>query len=172
MHIQRKEEEYKDALVTIVNEENNNSTADALCGTKVGIQIHHPDDYHTTCHRINNVLLFPLPSSSPHPLLMIDNLQSNRRHSIQHPRHLIRRHLRALQTPHLASLPQSLQPKGQFPALGFVNEEDVFLAVGIADRSAEDVQVFGGLFARLFYKLAFHAFKTVGERKSKRKGAM
>jgi len=70
---------------------------------------------------------------------MIDDLQSNRRHSIQHPRHLIRRHLRALQTAHLTSLPQPLQSKSQFPALSVIDEEDVFLAVGIADRGAEDV---------------------------------
>jgi hypothetical protein len=85
------------------------------------------------CHRINTT----------------HNLQSNRRHSIQHPRHLIRRHLRALQTPYLTSLAQPLESKSQFPTLSLINEEDVFLAVGIADRGAEDVQVFGGLFARL-----------------------
>jgi hypothetical protein len=82
-------------------------------------------------------------------------LQSNRRHSIQHPRHFIRRHLRTLQTAHLTSLAQALQSESQFPTLCFVNEEDVFLAVGIADRGAEDVQIFGGLFARLGLLLVY-----------------
>ena len=133
MHIQRKKEEYKDALVTMrCLKNNNNSTADALRGTKVGIQIHHP--YYCTMPSYQHS---PLPFSRL--LLVINDLQSNRRHSIQHPRHLIRRHLRALQTPHLTSLPQHLQSKSQFPALSVIDEEDVFLAVGIADRGAEDV---------------------------------
>jgi hypothetical protein len=96
--------------------------------------------------------LFP-----PHlPLIQAQaSLQSNRRHSIQHPSHFIRRHLCTLQTAHLTSLAQALQSESQFPTLCFVNEEDVFLAVGIADRGAEDVQVFGGLFARLGLLLVY-----------------
>jgi hypothetical protein len=65
--------------------------------------------------------------------------QSNRRNRIQYPRHLVRRHLTVLHTPHLAALAQALQSNGQLPALRFIDEEDVFLAVCVADRSAEDV---------------------------------
>jgi hypothetical protein len=38
-----------------------------------------------------------------------------------------------------------LESDGEFPALRLVDEEDVALAVGVADRGAEDVEVFGGL---------------------------
>jgi hypothetical protein len=80
-------------------------------------------------------------------------LQRQRRHSIQRPGHLIRRHLAILQTPDLASLTQTLQAESEFPALTIVDEEQVFLAVCVADRGAEDVQAFGGLDAGLFSEL-------------------
>jgi hypothetical protein len=67
------------------------------------------------------------------------SLQSNRRHTIQHPRHLIHTHLRSLHTPHLTPLPQALEALCQFPALALVDEEDVFLAICIADRGAENM---------------------------------
>lgn len=92
----------------------------------------------------------PIPFTSPFPLLLISFSQRNRRHRIQRPSHLIRRHLTVLQTPHLTPLPQSLQPERQFPALRFVDEKDVFLAICVADRGAEDVEVFLGLETSLF----------------------
>lgn len=85
--------------------------------------------------------------STPRPRCLF--LQRNRRNRIQYPRHLIRCHLTALQTTHLTALSQFLQPKSQFPALGLVDEEDVFPAISIADRCAENVEVFRGLYASL-----------------------
>tara|TARA_R110002003_G_scaffold143_13_gene13278 strand:+ start:8324 stop:8662 length:339 start_codon:yes stop_codon:yes gene_type:complete len=82
-------------------------------------------------------------------IVVVGDLQRNRRNRIQDPRHLIRRHLAVLHTPDLASLAQALESDGEFPALGLVDEEDVALAVGVADRGAEDVEVFGGLCAGL-----------------------
>jgi hypothetical protein len=82
-------------------------------------------------------------------IVVVGDLQRNRRNCIQDPRHLIRRHLAILHTPDLASLAQTLESDGEFPALGLVDEEDVALAVCVADRGAEDVEVFGGLCAGL-----------------------
>lgn len=66
-------------------------------------------------------------------------LQRNRRHGIQHPQHLIWCHLCTLQTPDLTTLLQSLKSKSQFPALCFINKEDVFLAICITHRGTENV---------------------------------
>jgi hypothetical protein len=70
---------------------------------------------------------------------VLASLQRQRRYSVQCPHHLVRRHLAVLQTSHLTSLPEALESEGEFPALALVNEEQVFLAVGITHRGAEDV---------------------------------
>lgn len=50
----------------------------------------------------------------------------------------------------MAAFAETLQAKSQFPAFALVNEEDVFLAVGVTHRGAKNVQVLGGLLARLY----------------------
>jgi hypothetical protein len=64
------------------------------------------------------------------------SLQRDRRNGIQNPCNLIRRHLAILQAPDLASFSEALQSQSELPALRLVNEEDVFLAVGVADRGS------------------------------------
>jgi hypothetical protein len=93
---------------------------------------------------LSNILLTLLQ-----PIQIRFSSHMHKRHRIQSPRHLIRRHLTGLHTPYLAPLPQALQPNSQFPGLRFIDEEDVFLSVCVADRGAEDVQMFGGLLAGL-----------------------
>lgn len=73
----------------------------------------------------------------------------NRWHCVEDPSHLIRRHLAVLHAADLAALAQTLQANGDFPALRLIDEEDIFLVVGIADRSTEDVEMFGRLLASL-----------------------
>lgn len=87
-----------------------------------------------------------------------------RRHAVQHPEHLIRSHLAVRKTPNLASLAKTLETEGEFPALGFVDEEDVFLAVGVADRCTEDVELFGGLVASLVTAVSINSKVKVGKR--------
>jgi hypothetical protein len=76
---------------------------------------------------------------------LVELLESQRWNSIERPRHLVRCHLTVLQTPNLTALPETLESDSEFPALRLVDEEDVFLAIRVADRGAEDVEVFGGL---------------------------
>lgn len=90
--------------------------------------------------------LHPGPISSPIYTFLIHlstslptSSQRNRRNRIQNPRNLIRRHLAILHTPHLTTFAQSLQAKRKLPALALIDEEDVFLTICVADRSAEDV---------------------------------
>lgn len=77
------------------------------------------------------------------------SLQGDRRNGVEYPRDIVRRHLTILQTAHLTSFAQPLKPKSEFPAFGLVDEEDVFLAVGIANRGAENVEMFSWLCAGL-----------------------
>jgi len=78
-----------------------------------------------------------LPSACQpnHPIIR----SCKRRHGVQYPRYIAGCHLAILQTANLAALAQSLQTEREFPALRLIDEEDVLLAIGIADRSAEDV---------------------------------
>ena len=77
-----------------------------------------------------------------------------RRHGVEDSCNLIRRHLAVLQATHLTALSQSLEADGDFPALAFVDEEDVFLAVGVTDRCAENMEMLGRLLAGLEIALA------------------
>lgn len=58
---------------------------------------------------------------------------SKRRDCVQKPDHIVWRHLAVLQAADLAALTQALQTERKFPALGFVDQEDVLLAVSVAD---------------------------------------
>jgi hypothetical protein len=107
-------------------------------------RIHHHNNNRTT----HNTSPQPAYLPTSHHLL-----HSHGRHSIQHPRHFIRRHLSTLQAPNLTPLPQFLQTKGKFPTLTFIDEENIAFAFCIADGSAEDVEVFGRLLARLIIVL-------------------
>lgn len=66
-------------------------------------------------------------------------LQRQRRHRVECPSNLVRRHLTILQTPDLTTFPEPLQSESEFPALRLVDEKDVFLAICVANRGAEDV---------------------------------
>lgn len=76
-------------------------------------------------------------------------LQGDWRHGVEDTSHLIRRHLSTLQTAYLTALAKALKAESKLPAFGLVDEKDVSLAIGIAHRGAEDMQVLCGLFTRL-----------------------
>jgi hypothetical protein len=92
-----------------------------------------------------------------------EHQQCQRRNSVQCPHHLVGRHLAVLQTPDLTAFAQALESECKFPALRLVDEEQVFLAVGVAHRGAKDVEVFGGLDASLEVKLVRFVRKRRGE---------
>lgn len=89
-----------------------------------------------------NAALFAMHTfQHPHP--QPPNIPSlellNWRDRVEHARHFVRGHHIIRHAPDLASHAQTLEPNRHFPALGVVDDEDVFLPVGIADRGAEDV---------------------------------
>jgi len=87
----------------------------------------------STFHSIVNIL------TTEHPFLSTTLRLLHRGYGIEDTSHLVRRHLTTLHTTHLTSLTQPLEPKSKFPAFRVVNQEDIFLAIGIADRGAEDM---------------------------------
>lgn len=119
----------------------------------------HP---HPTSPRLLS-LSSPPPSSS-----LLTSLLGNRRKHIKYPRHLRRRNGAIIHTANLATFPQALEALGQFPALALVDDEDVSLAVAVADRGAEDV--FAVFLTRLkSYELAMDTgFKMDMEKHRKR----
>lgn len=73
----------------------------------------------------------------------------HRRNRVQDSRHLARRHCVVRERANLRALPQPLQANRNLPALRLINQEDVLLAVTVADARAEDMEMFGGLLAGL-----------------------
>jgi hypothetical protein len=88
------------------------------------------------------------PSISPYTSIY-------RWNTVKHPRNLIRGHHIIRHTPDQTAGPQFIESDGHFPALGVVDDEDVFAAVCVADRGAQNMAGCFLALTSLFYVNSF-----------------
>ena len=95
-----------------------------------------------------------LNTNSSAPTTLNTEALHERWYRVQYSGHLAWVHRGVGERTDLRALAESLQPDRHLPAFGLVDEEDVLLAVAIADAGAEEVETFADLLASLFSGLA------------------